>query len=161
MTVTVNSSVSGSGGGGSSVTISNGGYLGEVASTSGLVSLSEAIVGSTANVGVTSDVYILYELMAEPYSTEANWQPLQGTIPDGTEISITLVEGKFPRQLLVWVAAATEVTVSDGTSTFVLIPSIYPHLLPIYDEVGEATPTTLTIQRTSGSATTGRYSLEG
>jgi hypothetical protein len=157
MTILVNSVVSG-GGGGSTANLN---YLGEVATSADLEGLSLGIIGSTANVGATKATYILYELHTLPYSVEANWQPLQGTIPDGSVITLAIVEGKATRTLLVWVAAATEVTVSDGTTTVILYPSDDPHVLPIYDEPGSAAPSSVTIQRTSGTATTGRYSLEG
>lgn len=133
-------------------------YLGQAASEAAMTALQAAVGSECLRTDVGTG--LMYELKALPATTAANWQPLQGVIPDATLITISLVDGKLPRQLLVWVAAATEVTVSDGTTSYILIPSSYPHVIAIFDDPTAAAPTAITIQRTAGTATTGRYSLE-
>jgi hypothetical protein len=165
MTVTVNSSVSGNGSGSGS---SSGGsvmvgfkYFGTVADTTALTGLSSAELGSTANVGVSPNE-VLYELHTLPYSIAANWQPLQGSIPDGTAITIELVEGKLPRKLRVYTPTGNQNTVTlGGVVQPVLTESTFPSVVNISDDPAVAAPTSVVIQRTSGSATTGWYSLEG
>lgn len=135
------------------------GFAGDAGSEAAMTGLSASVGSECLRTDVGGTGGTLYELTADPAGTAANWQPLQGSI-GASVITLSLIEGKWPRKLLVWVAAATEVTVSDGTSTYILWPSTYPHVLPIYDEPGAAMPASLTIERTTGSATTGRYSLE-
>lgn len=138
------------------------GYLGAVATTTALGALSSAVIGSVANVGASAAAYILYELKGLPYSTVANWQPLQGLIPDGTLISIEIVPGKLPRTLLVYVPLGNKCTVTVGGTTLPVLPeAVSPHIITISDEVSIAAPTSVTIQRTTGSAATGWFSLEG
>lgn len=104
-----------------------------------------------------------YELTALPASTAANWQPLQGTLASGTLVTIALLDGKLPRRLLVSVDASTQVTVTVGGVTqpvLIETQSGYWHEIAISDDPNAAQPTTMTVQRTSGSGTTSRFSLE-
>lgn len=152
---TYSTSAGGGGGGGGT------GYLGLVATTGDLIGLVDATAGSTAKVGASDTVAILYELAADPYSVEANWQALQGIMSGGSVYSIELIDGKLPRLLRVLVPSGNQVTYTVGGVTGpVLLYSAYPHLIDIYDEPGVASPTSVTIQRTSGSDATGWFSLE-
>lgn len=136
------------------------GYLGAVAATANLTALS-GVLGSAADVGSGSSA-VTYELKTLPASVEANWQPLQGSVPNGTLISIELVPGKLPRRLRVFVPTGNQVTVTvGGVVQPVLTESAQPHVIEISDDPAVAAPTSVTVQRTAGSATTGWYSLEG
>ena len=149
-----------SGGGSSGGT----GYLGEAASQSEMIALS-AVVGDTCLRTDLGTDGLLYELTALPASTAGNWQPLQGTIANGTLITVTLVDGKMPRRLLVSIPdASTQITVTIGGVTQPVLVATSTgsfHEILISDDVDAAQPTTLTLQRTSGSGTDSTYSLEG
>ena len=145
-----------SGGGGT-------GYLGEAPSQADMIAL-DAVVGDTCLRTDLGTGGLYYELTALPASTAANWQPLQGTLSDGTMVTLALVDGKLPRYLYVDIpTSGTQVTVTIGGETQpVLLVNVsgQPSRVVIRDNPAAAQPTTLTIQRTSGSATNSTYTLE-
>lgn len=146
----------GGGGGGT-------GYLGQVASQSAMTALSSAAVGDECLRTDLGTGGLRYELTALPASTAGNWQPVQGTLADGSLVTVALVDGKMPRRLLVAVDASTQVTVTIGGVTQPVLPATVSgsfHEIVISDDVAAAQPTTLTVQRTSGSGTTSTWSLE-
>lgn len=135
-------------------------YVGAVANTAALTGLTNAVVGSWANVGASSSAYIAYELKTAPYSTEANWQAIQGVLDSGTARTVTVLAESRRSQLVVKVATATEVTVTiDGGTAIVLLPSATPSVVLVYDELAVAAPASISIQRTSGSDNTGWFSF--
>lgn len=149
---------SGSGGSGGGT-----GYLGSVASEAAMVALSSAAVGDECLRSDLGTGGLRYELTALPASTAANWQPVQGTLANGTMVTVALVDGKLPRRLLVEVDSGNQITlVVGGVTQPVLIQNVsgQPHEIIVSDDVTAAQPTTLTLQRTSGSGTTSTWSLE-
>ena len=139
------------------------GYLGQVASQSAMTALS-AIVGNECLRTDLGTGGLRYELTALPSATAANWQPIQGTLSTSAVVSMTLVDGKLPRYLYVDVpTSGTQVTVAIGGVTQpILLANVsgQPSRIVIRDDPAAAQPTTLTIQRTSGSATDSTYTLE-
>ena len=137
-------------------------YLGTAANESAMVAFS----GKVGDECLRTDLGtggLRYELTALPASTAANWQPLQGTLASGTLVTIALLDGKLPRRLLVSVDASTQVTVTVGGVTqpvLIETQSGYWHEIAISDDPNAAQPTTMTVQRTSGSGVTSRFSLE-
>lgn len=136
-------------------------YLGQAASEAAMTALSAA-VGSECTRSDIGTGGARYELTALPATTAANWQPLQGQLADASVVTLELVDGKLPRRLRVSVATGCQVTVTIGGITQpVLTESAQPHVIEISDDPAVAAPTSVTVQRTAGSATTGWYSLEG
>lgn len=147
--------------GGASSGISAG-YLGNAASQAAMLGLA-ATVGDECLRTDLGTGGLRYELTALPASSAGNWQPVQGTLSSGTMVTLSLVAGKLPRRLLVGVATGDQVTVAVGGSTLpVLVETVSGqfHEILISDDPTAAQPTTVTIQRTSGSGTTSTYSLE-
>lgn len=165
MSVTTNPVINGpndDGSGGSSGGSGSFGYLGKVATTADLpTTFPDASIGSTANVGASASAYIRYELYQLPATVEANWQPVQGVLTSGTAVTMVLVTGKVPRTLLVVVPTGNQVTYFiSGVTQYVLTESPQPHIIRIYDMPGETQPSSVSVQRTSGSDATGTFSLE-
>jgi hypothetical protein len=162
MSITTNPEVNG-GAVGSSSSGGGTGYLGSVASEAAMTALSSAVVGDECLRSDLGTGGLRYELTALPASTAANWQPIQGTLTNGTMVTIALVDGKLPRRLLVSVDSGNQITVVIGGVTQPILPytqSGQYHEIVISDDPTAAQPTTLTIQRTSGSGVTSTYSLE-
>lgn len=138
------------------------GYRGQVANQGAMLALAASVGDECLRTDLGTGG-LRYELTALPASTAGNWQPLQGTLADGTMVTLALVDGKLPRRLLVAVASGCQVTVAIGGVTqpvlFENVSGQY-HEIGISDTVGAAQPTTLTIQRTAGSGTTSTWSVE-
>lgn len=144
----------GAGGGGT-------GYLGSVASQAAMTGLDAAVGDECLRTDLGTGG-LRYECVALPATVAANWQPIQGTLADGTLVTVTLVDGKLPRTLAVDVASGCQVTVTIGGVTQpVLVENATgsPTRLVIGEPPTAAQPTTLTIQRTAGSGTTSTWSL--
>lgn len=142
--------------------MTEGFYLGTVASEAAMVALSASVGAECLRTDLGTGG-LRYELTALPASTAGNWQAVQGTIPDGNVITMALVDGKLPRRLLVGVVTGDVITVTIGGVTQPVLPETVSgqfHEIVISDDVAAAQPTTLTVQRTTGAGTTSTYSLE-
>lgn len=138
------------------------GYLGQVASQAAMTALTAAVGDECLRTDLGTGG-LRYELTALPASTAANWQPVQGTLADGTLVTIALVDGKLPRRLQVSVDSGNQITYAlGGVTQPVLIETVAGHYHEdfISDDPNAAQPTTLTLQRTSGSGVTSTWSLE-
>lgn len=142
--------------------MTEGFYLGTVASEAAMVALSASVGAECLRTDLGTGG-LRYELTTLPASTAANWQPLQGVLANGSVVTVALVDGKMPRRLLVEVDSGNQINIVIGGVTMpVLIENVagQPHEVWISDDPAAAQPTTLTLQRTSGSGVTSTWSLE-
>ena len=134
-------------------------HLGEVASEAAMIALP-ATKGNRVDRTDVGTGGTTFELTTDDPTVAANWQALAEFIDDNSVHTLTLVPGARDRVLLVFVAAATTVDVVVGAVTYPLGPSLTAHAISTEKLPGVAAATSITVQRTSGSADTGWYSLK-